>query len=650
MKGNHATQVAAVSLLLWSGTVLATDVPIPGKVTVIKDGKLFKLVSKPVTPVPFPVPAAGGPADPLTNPSSVSVIDTGGVGSLSDPLVGGVWSGLGNPAGSRGYKYSNAGAPGGGPVKVIILKGTVIKIVAKDDGTLDGPLAGAVGVRLSTGADRYCATLEGTLVKNVVGSVKRKDAPTPAACAEPPPIVVPSDAHAYPISSDAQAWLALVIGNSLPQFAEVTGNPLAYASDYAAITSFRLGSAMVTVVLDVDGSKQVVYYTFGAYAASGTALFLGEVTFIEGRTPRPDNPDSYVGPGEEPDKTLYDRFDASPVDQNDITEAGYAVAALRVFDKMGHQLFDSRTSSVPMWGGGGLYPGTPDPNVGTLAAEAHVAMWVAQAAVHDHYAHPTTTAALAVTRPRPLARLTYPIRPRPLGGGVAAGQGDYRFEACRGWGEGSIALPAYTRPQPRQNTFPWVQPAGPSDPEGRCGQTSAANYFTYWNQDVSPKSVILDWPWSCADWTPGTRPNTLYKCMNAIAKENGIGPAPGTPVTFDWNHPASSIRNDDAQLRNWVKTLANGAPRPIVISESRTWRDYHWMNLVGYGDFNDDFWVVLMDGNYEQQIDGLKNGICFHFYKWDTFKAMWGYNVWGYPSYVYISNTPAPAYLHLTVP
>jgi cysteine-rich repeat protein len=119
----------------------------------------------------------------------VSVIDTAGGGSLSDSLSAGSWSGIGNPPGIKGYKYSNAGAPGGGPVKLIILKGTVIKILAKDDGTLDGPIDGNVGIILSTGTapDRYCAQFGGTDIKNDPGLVKRKDAPAPGGC----PVVTP---------------------------------------------------------------------------------------------------------------------------------------------------------------------------------------------------------------------------------------------------------------------------------------------------------------------------------------------------------------------------------------------------------------------------------------------------------------------------
>jgi hypothetical protein len=177
--------LAAALALAWGGAAMAADIPIDGKITIIKDTKLFKLVAKDAGGVDFVIPAVGGAADPLINGGDVSVIDTGNTNNLFDDLTGGVWSGLGNPPGTTGYKYKNTAAPAGGAVKIIILKPKVIKILAKDDGTLNGPVGGNVGILLTTGADTYCAEFGGTTIKNVTGLVKRKDAPAPAVCPVP---------------------------------------------------------------------------------------------------------------------------------------------------------------------------------------------------------------------------------------------------------------------------------------------------------------------------------------------------------------------------------------------------------------------------------------------------------------------------------
>ena len=109
---------------------------------------------------------------------------TGAVGILTDSLTAGAWTGLGNPPGLKGYKYKNPAAPTGGAVKLAIVKSKVIKVIAKDDGTLLGPVAGDVAIELTTGADRYCATFGGSLVKSTPTLLKRKNAPA-VSCGTP---------------------------------------------------------------------------------------------------------------------------------------------------------------------------------------------------------------------------------------------------------------------------------------------------------------------------------------------------------------------------------------------------------------------------------------------------------------------------------
>ena len=186
--GMRSGMLAAALALAWSGAATAADITIDGKITIVKDTKLFKLVAKDAGGVDFVIPAVGGAADPLINGGDVEVFDTVGAGGeLFDDLTGGTWSGLGNPPGTTGYKYKNTAAPAGGLVKIIILKPKVIKILAKDDASINPPVSGNLGIILTTGADRYCAEFGGTTIKNDPGLLKRKDALAPGAC----PVAVP---------------------------------------------------------------------------------------------------------------------------------------------------------------------------------------------------------------------------------------------------------------------------------------------------------------------------------------------------------------------------------------------------------------------------------------------------------------------------
>ncbi len=182
--------LAAVAVLGSQVAARAADVPLLGKLLLVKDTKLAKVISK-ATGTAFTVPASGGPTDPTANPSSLLIGDLGGAGALTEAdLAMGSWRALGNPPGSRGYVYSNPGAAAGpDPVKKIVVKSRIIKVIARDDGTLDGPAAGAVGMFLTLGSDTYCTRFGGTNAKNTTGFVRRKDASAPADCSIPPPPV-----------------------------------------------------------------------------------------------------------------------------------------------------------------------------------------------------------------------------------------------------------------------------------------------------------------------------------------------------------------------------------------------------------------------------------------------------------------------------
>src|SRR5262249_38770375 len=121
--------------------------------------------------------------------------DTGNPSAGDDtyPLPAGAgWSKLGNPPGSKGFKYKGAKTLTD-PCAVAILKTNVVKAVCKGAAvTLNAPFTGEVGVILTIGTDkkRYCASSGGDDVDNASGTLIRKKADAPLACptvSTPPP-------------------------------------------------------------------------------------------------------------------------------------------------------------------------------------------------------------------------------------------------------------------------------------------------------------------------------------------------------------------------------------------------------------------------------------------------------------------------------
>lgn len=161
----------------------ATDHLIPGKIHIIKEAKLTKMVAKPVGAFTIPLPGSAG--DPTIHGGSLSVVDTADSLGFSTTLPVQVaplgWKGLGSTPGINGWKYKGAGF-GSDPCKVVLVKPTVIKFVCKDDQALNPALGGDSSIDLALGSDHYCALFGGTEIKNVTGLFKHKDAPPPASC------------------------------------------------------------------------------------------------------------------------------------------------------------------------------------------------------------------------------------------------------------------------------------------------------------------------------------------------------------------------------------------------------------------------------------------------------------------------------------
>lgn len=161
----------------------ASDTLVPGRVVVIRNGKLAKFVARPATGDTFSLP----PSAPTSVGATLDVFDTSGPAGADNydlPAVG--WHGIGYPAGAGGFSYRGAGTPTDPCVRVLVRQ-TLIKGVCRGSGvTLTPPFTQNVGVVLTIGpTDRYCAQFGGIIVRNDADLTKRKDASAPSVCPVP---------------------------------------------------------------------------------------------------------------------------------------------------------------------------------------------------------------------------------------------------------------------------------------------------------------------------------------------------------------------------------------------------------------------------------------------------------------------------------
>jgi hypothetical protein len=194
MKARFVFAAAAVGAIAY-GAALAADQPIPAKIGLVKPMKLTKFVSKSTSGFPLPT---GASQDPTIIGAEIVFFDTGVAGgTFLHTLPAAGWKGLGNPAGSKGFKYK--GKPiGDSTCTIVLIKSKVIKGVCKGAAvTLTTPFAGDDGIILgipsvAAGTLRYCAELGGVTQKNDTTLLKRKDAPAPAMCPVFPPPSTPT--------------------------------------------------------------------------------------------------------------------------------------------------------------------------------------------------------------------------------------------------------------------------------------------------------------------------------------------------------------------------------------------------------------------------------------------------------------------------
>ena len=184
------TAIFAIALALLAGTAVAVDHPVGGDKLLLKDpandeGRRvrFKAVRDPAID-----PSVT--ADPTAVGAELTIVGNGaGDGSSGTiTLDESLWTGLGNPPGSKGYKFLDR-LRSTGIKKVVFKPGDAGGSLVVSGGGANWPYAitqpqGAIDVRFTIGTDVYCAR-HTTFVTNETGRVLSRDAPAPAGCGAP---------------------------------------------------------------------------------------------------------------------------------------------------------------------------------------------------------------------------------------------------------------------------------------------------------------------------------------------------------------------------------------------------------------------------------------------------------------------------------
>lgn len=192
--------IAAWIALAAPASALALEIPVPARLHLIKQdedagyiGKLARIVSKPLLKGnTFALPSG----DPSAIGATLKFFKVGTPGTWSDlNLPAAQWIGLGNPAGSQGFRYRGIGSLGD-PCTSVLLKETVIKATCKGPFSTNSPFAYTIPVNTTSGAawelviggDRYCAESSAATAPQVKtndgirGVYKAIKASAPLAC------------------------------------------------------------------------------------------------------------------------------------------------------------------------------------------------------------------------------------------------------------------------------------------------------------------------------------------------------------------------------------------------------------------------------------------------------------------------------------
>lgn len=163
-----------------AAAVNAADVPVPVRVYLNKPGGKTKLVSKGTFALPDP-----NTDNPINEGAAITF--TEGVASETILLPGSNWTALGNPPGSKGFKYKDYS---GATCRKVLVKAAVIKALCKPTAPgappFDSGSDPAISIVLSIGTatQRYCAECPngGEQKGNPASLTKLKNCLAPVTC------------------------------------------------------------------------------------------------------------------------------------------------------------------------------------------------------------------------------------------------------------------------------------------------------------------------------------------------------------------------------------------------------------------------------------------------------------------------------------
>jgi len=172
---------AVFATLISVSASYAANVPVQLNKLINKATKLLKFLTKGnVTPVPLPL------VGPTTLGGSLRECTDADPTGIVTPLPAANWKALGNPPGSKGYKYKDTTATTASGCKVMVLKPRVFKARCAPHATLPQPFTGSIRMRVKIGNNDYCGDCStsgaGTVVKNDSSTLIMKDCPPPGSC------------------------------------------------------------------------------------------------------------------------------------------------------------------------------------------------------------------------------------------------------------------------------------------------------------------------------------------------------------------------------------------------------------------------------------------------------------------------------------
>lgn len=169
------------ALLASPGDALAVDHPVTTRAQLLRQdlqsgyaARLGKIQAAPATGRTIPMPSG----DPRITGGTIRLFKPGAAtGSRDVSLPAARWLGLGNPAGSAGWRYKGVGSVFD-PCRVVLVKEKLIRAVCTGPGAFESPTSYSLPIaddaaawELRLGTDRYC----GQSSENTAADIKRDD-------------------------------------------------------------------------------------------------------------------------------------------------------------------------------------------------------------------------------------------------------------------------------------------------------------------------------------------------------------------------------------------------------------------------------------------------------------------------------------------